>query len=121
MRQTTEETSFLSPKIEIPFSFFLVVKICVVRSCRNIIAFNNKGLGNFLLLILTVFIAHSYGIPSLILTVLGFHPVEFSTGTIELPRELDGESKVGIASCPPGAANAINWTFRLCHTSTPRG
>jgi hypothetical protein len=41
--------------------------------------FNYNDLWDFLSLILTVFIAHSYGISSLILTVSDFHSAEFST------------------------------------------
>jgi hypothetical protein len=52
--------------------------------------FNNNGLETFLSLILTVFIAHSYGIQSLILTVLGLEKREFSTGNVEALRELWG-------------------------------
>jgi hypothetical protein len=52
--------------------------------------FNNNDLETFLSLILTVFIAHSYGIQSLILTVLVLGQREFSTGSVEALRELWG-------------------------------
>ena len=104
-------SSITSPKIE-NSPPFLVVKICVVRGCRNRIALQHKDLGDFLSLILTVCIAYSYGIPSLILTVFRafatkvFHRV----GTEVFPCLLHlsdtekatyGESKVGDLFHPP--------------------
>ena len=127
-----EKTSSLSPKIEIPVPF-LVVRVCVVRSCRRELVLIFKGLRHFRSQNTTVLVADCYGIRSQNTTVSGCQATEFSTAAqtyslcctkVQLLAlgNCGGKSKVGIHSYPPvGQASCSNGRCTMPAPSAPQG